>query len=658
MSTGTRQRPAERRRRPPVRQPSTRQGPLGKAPRRPATVARRQLRAAPPRRRLTALIVVMALAFVAIVVRLVQVQAVDNKRYSAFGVSQRTSTTTLPAERGSIFDRNGRELAMTVEQNTVWTNPHLVTDPDAAAKALAPVLDEDQGSLHAKLTQASSFVYLARKVDDGTAAKVKALNLEGVFLLPEAKRFLPNGDLAAPVIGRVGLDNQALSGLEVKYDKSLAGKPGRMVVERDPQGSQIPNGVREYTPSARGDDLVLTLDQSLQFETERALASEITAAHAKGGMALVMDSRTGELLAMANLVASQDGGPGPSPNNDVLTKVFEPGSVNKLITVSGALESGVIKPTDKLVVPSTIRVGHDTFSEHDPHPTQQWSITDIVANSSNVGSIMIGQKLGKDRLDHYLRAYGFGTKTALGFPGESAGLLLDPAHYYINSMGTVPIGQGLAVTAMQLLAAYNTVANGGEYVAPKLVKATVDASGNRQVTPPSPRRRVVSERTAAEMTSMLNEVVRVGTAKLAAIDGYTVAGKTGTARKTVEGTYGYKPGAYYSSFAGFVPSQKPAFTALVVLDEPTPIYGGLVAAPVFADIARYALREFRVPPPPPAAATAAPPATAAGAQSVGEPDLPASTTAPSPTTLTSSPSTSSSNAPPAATQTTPPAKKP
>ena len=230
---------------------------------------------------------------------------------------------------------------------------------------------------------------------------------------------------------------------------------------------------------------------------------------------------------------------------------------------------------------------------------------------------MIGQKLGKDRLDHYLRAYGFGTKTAIGFPGESAGLLLDPAHWYSNSMGTVPIGQGLAVTAMQMLAAYNTVANGGVYVAPKLVRATVDSGGQRQMTPPSARRRVISEKTASEMTAMLNEVVRVGTAKAAAIDGYTVAGKTGTARKPLEGAGGYKAGAYFSSFAGFVPSEKPAFTAMVVLDEPTPIYGGLVAAPVFAQIARYGLREFRVPPPPPAAATACPAADGSSRRPVG-----------------------------------------
>jgi cell division protein FtsI (penicillin-binding protein 3) len=577
----------------------------------------------------------MAIAFTALLARLVQVQALDAPRYAAFGVSQRTSARTLPAERGSIFDRSGRELAMTVPQTTVWTNPHLVTDPAAEATKLAPVLGDDVPAIQHELTQGSSFVYLARKVDDGVAAKVKSLNLDGVFTIPEPKRFLPAGDLAAPVLGTVGLDNQALSGFEVKYDKALAGTPGRMVVERDPQGSQIPGGVREYQPSTRGDDLVLTIDQSLQFETERALAAEIVTAHAKGGMALVMESHTGEVLAMANLVKGADGErPRPASSNEALTTVFEPGSVNKLITISGAMESGVIQPTDKLMVPATIKVGHDTFSEHDPHPTQQWSITDIVANSSNVGSIMIGGKLGKTRLDHYLRAYGFGTKTAIGFPGESAGLLLDPAHYDNNSMGTVPIGQGLAVTAMQLLAAYNTVANNGEYVAPKLVRATVDPSGQRRPTPPSVRRRVISEKTSDEMTAMLNEVVRVGTAKAAAIDGYTVAGKTGTARKTLEGTRGYKAGAYFSSFAGFVPSQKPAFTALVVLDEPTPIYGGLVAAPVFAQIARYALREFRIPPPPPAAATAAPAATAAGTQSVGDPDVPAT-----PTTAVTGPTT-------------------
>jgi cell division protein FtsI (penicillin-binding protein 3) len=248
-------------------------------------------------------------------------------------------------------------------------------------------------------------------------------------------------------------------------------------------------------------------------------------------------------------------------------------------------------------VPGKIQVADHLFSEHDPHPTVQWSVTDIMANSSNVGTIMIGQKLGKERIDKFLRAYGLGKRTGTGFPGESPGIMLDPKKWSGTSIGTIPIGQGIAVTAVQMLAAYNTVANGGVYVAPKLVKATVDATGKEQPTPASDRHRVISERTAQQVTGMLREVVRVGTGTAAAIDGYTVAGKTGTARKPLEHARGYKAGAYVSSFAGFVPAEKPALTAMVMLDEPTPIYGGLVAAPVFAQISQYGLRQFRIPPP-------------------------------------------------------------
>jgi cell division protein FtsI (penicillin-binding protein 3) len=360
-----------------------------------------------------------------------------------------------------------------------------------------------------------------------------------------------------------------------------------------------------------------------------------------------MDTKSGEVLAMASLVAGEKGQrPQPASSNRALTAVFEPGSVNKMITISGALEEKVVGPADKLSVPGTIRVGNHTFSEHDPHPTQAWSITDIVANSSNVGSIMIGQKLGKQRLDRYLRAFGLGQRTAIGFPGESGGLLLDPDHWYSTSMGTTAIGQGLAVTAMQMLAAYNTIANGGEYVSPKLVKATVDGAGNQHPTPPSARRRVVSEQTARQMTSMLQEVVRVGTAKLAAIDGYSVAGKTGTARKPDEHVRGYKAGAYVSSFAGFVPAEKPALTAMVVLDEPTPIFGGLVAAPRFAQIAEYALRELRIPPPAVVTKAAAPGSTPEAARPVGEADV----TVPTSATTMRRPS---ATAPPRATTTLP-----
>ncbi len=287
----------------------------------------------------------------------------------------------------------------------------------------------------------------------------------------------------------------------------------------------------------------------------------------------------------------------PAAKNAAVTNVYEPGSVNKLITIAGALEEGLVRPDATLSVPGSIKVSDHVFKEHDPHPTVDWSVTDIMANSSNVGSIQIGQRLGKDRLDTYLRAFGFGEKTALAFPGESGGIMLDPAKWSGTSLPTIAIGQGIAVSAMQMLAAYNTVANGGEYVAPKLVKATVDSRGVTHPTPPSDRRRVISTKTAREVTGMLAEVVRVGTGTNAAIDGYTVAGKTGTARKPLEDAGGTRTGAYMSSFAGFVPAEKPALTSIVMLDEPRPIYGGLVAAPVFAEINRYGLRQFRIPPP-------------------------------------------------------------
>ena len=551
------------------------------------------------RHRLVAFLVACLLAFGALGARLVFLQAAPPEQYRAFGERQLMKHMELPAARGAIFDRNGRDLALSIRQATVWANPRQVTDPAAQAATLAPLLGVAAEVLQDRLSKDAAFVYLARTVADPVADQVKALRLPGIHLLPEPKRFTPAGDLAAPVLGLVGTDNEGLSGLEFQFDKVLAGRAGSQVVEQTPAGTPY-DGVRQRTPAVPGDDLVLTLDRSLQFETERALAAQIVSATAKGGIAVVMESHTGEVLALANLVANPDPGgrPLPAPNNLAVTNVYEPGSVSKLITIAAALEEGVVGPEERLLVPGTIKVADHVFKEHDPHPPLQWSITDIMAESSNVGTIMIGQRLGKHRIDRYLREFGFGQRSGLKFPGESRGLMLDPDKWSGTSIGTIPIGQGIAVTAMQTLAAYNTVANGGEYVAPKLVKAKVDSEGRPKPTPASVRRRVISSETAAQVTEMMSEVVRRGTGINAAIDGYTVAGKTGTARKPLESARGYKEGAYVSSFAGFVPAERPALTAVVMLDEPTPIYGGLVAAPVFAEVTRYGLRQFRIPPPP------------------------------------------------------------
>jgi cell division protein FtsI (penicillin-binding protein 3) len=567
-------------------------------------------------------LIATALAFLLIAGKLADIQGLNAGRYAAMGISQRLRTVTLPAARGTIFDRNGQALALSLDQPTIFANPHLVTDPRGEATVLSPLLGLSVADLQDRLSQNAGFVYLARKVDPALADRVQALKLPGIYFLEEPKRFLPSGNLALPLIGEVGTDNEGLSGLEYQYNKQLSGRAGELLVEEDPRGGEIPGGLHKYQASTPGSDLVLTVDQSLQYETEQALAQQIQASGAHGGMAIVMQTGTGDILAMANLAASTNGtDPAePAPSATALTNVYEPGSVNKLITVSAALQEGLITPSEHLTVPDTISVAGTVFHEAENHSTSKWSITDIVANSSNVGAIEIGQMLGKDRLDKYLRAYGFGSQTDLDFPGESAGLMLDPANWYSTSIATVPIGQGVAVTAMQMISAYNAIANGGVYVAPKLVEASFDAHGREIATPPSPEHRVVSAETAHEMTVMLDEVVRVGTGTKAAISGYTVAGKTGTARKPVNGQY--VPGAYVSSFAGFVPSQHPAFTAMVVLDQPSPsfIYGGDVAAPVFAQISKYALRELRIPPPPGGAPSdpAVPLATPAGALNIGD----------------------------------------
>ncbi|MGH9186466.1 MAG: peptidoglycan D,D-transpeptidase FtsI family protein, partial [Acidimicrobiales bacterium] len=396
-------------------------------------------------------------------------------------------------------------------------------------------------------------------------------------------------------------------GLELEYDELLTGSPGEMVIERDPNGRTIPAGRHHRTPAVPGDDLVLTLDRALQYYVEQALAAQVERMGAKAGIAIVMNPANGEVLALANIGrapaadGTQTGPPIPIGNNRALTEVFEPGSANKVITVTAALEEGIVEPSTVLTVPDNLQVADHRFTDHDPHPTGEWSVTEIMARSSNIGTIMLGQELGKERLDEYMRRFGFGETTGLGFPSESAGLLLDPDNWSGTSIGTIPLGQGISVTAMQLLSAYNVIANGGVYVAPKLVGATVDEHGTQEPAPPAERRRVVSETTAHAVRDMMVAVVEHGTGTAAAIEGYHVAGKTGTARKPLpEGGYRDAAGNYHyvATFAGFVPAENPQLSVIVEIDEPSAtIFASGASAPLFADISTHALRMFRIPPP-------------------------------------------------------------
>jgi cell division protein FtsI (penicillin-binding protein 3) len=383
-------------------------------------------------------------------------------------------------------------------------------------------------------------------------------------------------------------------------------------VERGPDGRTIAAGEQQLQPAVRGQDLVLTIDRSLQFEAERALAARVAATKANGGVCIVMDPRTGEILAMANVRAGEEEGEPPvvSRDNMAVTSLFEPGSVNKVVTMSGAIEDGVVTPDTVMTVPDQIVVGSRRFSDHDRHAPTEWSVTDVIGTSSNVGTIMVGQKLGAQRIEDWLRRFGLDGSTGLGFPDESSGILADQADWSGATLPSVSIGYGVSVSALQMLGAFNAVANDGVRVEPTLVKATVDAQGNEHPAALGKSVPVVSPGTAEKMTAMLANVVAAGTGTGAAIPGYTVAGKTGTARKVENGRY---DGGYTASFAGFMPAEDPQLSAIVVLDEPVPYYGGLAAAPVFAEVSRYALRHFRIPPPADAGVdvptTLAPPAT-------------------------------------------------
>jgi cell division protein FtsI/penicillin-binding protein 2 len=450
-------------------------------------------------------------------------------------------------------------------------------------------------------------VYVARKVDGPTMMKVKALALPGVNFVPESKRFYPDGALAAPVLGFVGTDNSGLGGLEAQYNDRLAGKRGELQVELDPQGRQLPGGQRQVAESQRGGDLVLTIDQGLQYESEQVLAEEVGNANAKGGMAIVMDVASGNVLSMANVEGAGPGHPArPAPadqRNRPVVDVYEPGSTNKVITVAGALEDGVAGADSVFQTPGQLTVGGTDYKDEASHPSSM-QVRDIVRLSSNVGTIQIARKLGKERFDAYLRAFGFGQPTGLGFPGEANGLVLPLSQYNDTSLASMPIGNGLAVTAMQMLDVYTTIANGGATRPPRLVAATVGKDGTRHDEPMPETRQVVSPTTAATMRTMLKDVVANGTGTKAQIPGYDVAGKTGTARKP---PYDKPPYKYVASFAGFAPANAPRLAAIVVLDEPQSNYfGGQVAAPIFSRIMEYALRLERVlpngtPTPPPAA---------------------------------------------------------
>jgi cell division protein FtsI/penicillin-binding protein 2 len=533
--------------------------------------------------------------------RLVQVQVIENDRFESLAMAQRLDTVPIDAARGSVFDRNGSDLALSVRRDSIWANPQVVIDPHGYAAELAPIVGVDESVLVQRLSdRTKEFVYIARAVDDEVADAVRDLDLAGVDFIPEPKRFYPAGDLAAPVLGMVGTEGEGLGGIELLYEDALHGVPGELVLERDRDGRAIPRTVRRQVAAQRGTDLVLTLDQALQYEVEQSLADQVTAVAADGGMAVVMDVTTGDVLAMATVLRGDDGFARPASaldRNRPLTDVYEPGSTNKVVTYAAALEAGVVGPDTMFEVPDWIQVDDRVFTDSEEHPVRQMPARECFAASSNVCTIQIGQALGAERLHDAFDAFGFGVPTDIEFPGQANGIVRDVDEWHGVGLASAAIGYGLAVTPMQMLGAYATIANGGVTVPPRLVEATIDGSGTQIERPIATGRQVLSPGTVATMQSLMTGVVTGGTGSCAAIPGYTVAGKTGTARKIVGGAYSNQH--FFASFAGFAPAESPRFAALVVLDEPDYAhrYGGRAAAPVFAEIMQFALRLERVAPP-------------------------------------------------------------
>ena len=560
---------------------------------------KKALRRADPRKRLLHGLFGVAIVLTVLAGRLVQLQGFDSTVYAAKAERQRLRNVTLAAARGSIVDRDGRPLALNVEARAIYADPTLVEDVHKTAADLAPLLGVAPKELRPKLRRTNRFVYLARGVDPEVARRVIAAKLPGIGALPETKRVYPNESLGAAVIGFVGREGDGLGGIEYALDRDLRGKDGKEVVEEDTAGRQIPSGAHKTVPPVPGRTQVLTIDRDIQWQAERVLADQVAKTRAKRGQIVVLDVKTGEVLALAVAPTFDPNEPTDSPaelrGNPALSQVYEPGSVNKVITAAAALETGIVTPDSHVVVPPSIRIANKTFTDAHAHGTLNMTFTGVLAESSNIGTIGIAQRLGKDTLYDYLRKFGLGERTGIRFPGESPGLLPQPHEWWSTALGTIAIGQGVAATSLQVAAAYAALANDGVRVQPSLVKGSLGEDGTLKPAPAPKRVRAVSARTARQITRMLEAVVTDdGTAPLAAIDGYRVAGKTGTARKVRPDGRGYA--GYISSFVGYAPADAPRLVVSVVLDEPVPIYGGIVAAPVFRSVMGFSLGKLRVPP--------------------------------------------------------------
>ncbi|MEW1676763.1 penicillin-binding protein 2 [Streptomyces noursei] len=616
------------------------------AARRPAAQGRPRpaggpLRPVSPRPRLRLIALALTLVMAAFVIRLVQVQGVDAAAYAAKANENRYVPVTLAAERGAITDRNGVDLATTVDAYDITADPSLLAPdkikikdaPQQAAALLAPILDEPEATLVAKLNRPTSrYVLLARQrtpqvwkqikdlrtaLDAKAAAAPKSAPrpdvLLGIFADKHSKRVYPAGDLAAGVLGFVNATGKGAGGLEAQLNKELAGKDGKLVYAQS-GGRRVPTADTQEHPAVPGTDVQLTIDRDIQWAAQQAISQQVQKSDADRGYVVVQDTRTGQVLALANA-------PGFDPNdlskagpdslgNPALTDAFEPGSTSKLMTMAAVLQEGAATPSTRVTVPNRLHRGDRLFADDIDHDTWHLTLNGVLAKSSNIGTILAAGQLGTTQpqanqvLYSYLRKFGIGQPTGLGFPGETDGILAKPEDWNTSQQYTIPFGQGLSLNAVQAASVYSTIANGGERIAPTLVRGTTGPDGRYAPAPEPARNRVVSEKTASTLATMLESVVSddEGTGAKAKIDGYRVGGKTGTSNRVDPKTGRYH--GYTASFAGFAPADKPRITVYCAVQNPKrgSYFGGQVCGPIFQQVMAFALKTLQVPPtgaPPP-----------------------------------------------------------
>lgn len=557
--------------------------------------------AADPRRRAIFVALGLVAWMVIVGVRLAQLQIGQHDELSTRAKNQQIGAVETSPTRGLLLDRQGRELARSVDTESFYADPREIKDVNGTARKIASVTGQNKEDLIAKISEAKNsnkkFIWLMRHISLETATKLDVMVLDGVYSRKEPKRYYPNDGLAAHVLGFVGTDEIGLGGVEQFYNEKIRGESGRVFYETDAKRRAFESYEVQPHP---GQTVVLTIDQSIQFRAEQALFAAVENAHAKSGTAIVMDPHTGEILALANAPAFDPNEPGNEPpevrTNWALQNIYEPGSTFKVVAYSAALEKGLVQPDDKIdCLNGSITVAGRLI--HDGHPYGVLSIADALAKSSNVGAIKLGLLVGNESMYDFAKRLGFGSRTGIDLPGESAGIFRPVGRWQPSSIGSIAIGQEVGVTPLQMATAYSVIANGGNWVRPHVVREMRSPDGSIMYQAKPEVRPALKAETVAKLRGMMEGVTLHGTARKAQVEGYTAAGKTGTAQKIDPKTHAYSATKYIGSFVGFAPVSNPAVVIIVVIDEPQGAYhGGDVAAPVFREIAEQILPELSVTP--------------------------------------------------------------